>query len=201
MAARGVRRSASGRPFRRSSRSGKPKTKVGQMLYKYWQPGRHDLDFTGLVNGGDTGIPIVDHSVDFANSIVRFRKLTIRWFWHGADAGNFLRDELLVALSKQDEDDAGTYPTLDLEETVEEMRRDNKMVRGPWIISTPSAAVAQSAIPPMAYLMKPMVLKNFVLGPEEDLLVSFTNLSNASFQAAEQILRFFPMGFYRKMPI
>lgn len=170
------------------------------MLYKYWQPGLHNQNLVSLASGADTGIVLVDHSADFASSIVNFRKLTLRWHWHGADKANFGNDELLVALSKQDEDDTGTYPSLDSEEVVEEMRRDNKMIRGPWIITTPSFTTS-GFVPQMALLMKPIVLKNLVLGPEEDLIASFTNISNASLSASAQTVRFYPMGFYRKMPV
>ena len=73
------------------------------------------------------------------------------------------------------------------------------MIRGPWIIQTPGPAAPGPT--PMAFLMKPIVLKNLVLGPEEDLIVSFTNLSNAVMPSASQTVRFYPMGFYRKMPV
>lgn len=199
MAARGGRRFASGFATRR--RSGKPKTKVGQLLYDYWQPGLHNQDLNALANGADTGITLMDNSADFGNSIVTFRKLTLRWHWHGADMTNFAADELLVALTKQDEDDTGTYPSLDSEEVVRELRRDNKMVRGPWIITTPNRVGGGSFTPHMALLMKPIVLKNLVLGPEEDLLVSFTNLSNAVLPSSSQLIRFFPMGYARKQAV
>lgn len=184
----------------RSSRSGKPKTKIGQMLYDYWQPGLHNQDFNALANGGDTGIVLMDNSADFGNSIVNFRKLTLRWHWYGADVSNFANDELLVALSKQDEDDTGSYPSLDSEEVVRELRRDNKMVRGPWIIVSPRLTTG-SYVRPMDLLMKPIVLKNLVLGPEEDLIISFTNISNAVLPSSQQTIRFYPMGFVRKQAV
>ena len=197
MAGKRFRTFGSGRAIRR--RSGKPKTKVGQMLYKYWQPGLHNQDFASLASGADTGIVIVDHSADFPNSIVNFRKLTLRWHFYGADLGNWGRDELLIAVHKVDQDDS-PYPALDSEEVIEELRRDGKMIRGPWIITTPGLSTS-GFIPQMTMLMKPIILKNLVLGPEEDLIVSFTNLSNAAMPSGSQTVRFYPMGFYRKMPV
>lgn len=183
----------------RGGRRGKPKTKIGQALYQYWQPGLHNQDLNALANGADTGIVLIDHSADFADSIVRWRKLTLRWHFYGADLGNFASDELLMMVTKPDQDDT-QYPALDSEEVVNELRRDQKSVRGPWIITTPSRSTG-AFTPPMAAMMKPIVLENFDLLPEQDLVVSWTNISNASLPVAQQTVRFYPMGYYRKMPV
>ncbi len=186
--------------IRGRGRAGKPTTQMGQALQQFWYPAKQQLDFNALAAGGDAGFLVVDHNAEFASSVVKFRKLTLRWCFEAEDWSVFKARQLLVAVYKQDQDDSGTPLELDSEEQIREMRESNMMLRGPWWISTLELAT-EGFIPPMAVLLKPIILKNLVLEREEDLVLSFTNDSDSAFTAASMKINLRRMGYYRKMPV
>lgn len=164
------------------------------MLQQYFQPGLHNQDFASVGLSGDTGIVIIDNSADFSNAVLKWSKLTMRWFWDPEDAGVFQPRILLMAVIKQDEDDTGSFPALDSAEVIRELRNDKKMVRGPWLIGTPDSTDLSSH--KFDYFYKPMVLTDFTMDREEDLVIAWTNLSSA-FSATSQIIKVFPQGHVR----
>lgn len=179
-------------------RTGKPATKTGQLLQDWHQNySEMGIDFNALADGGDLIRVVIDNSALFSNSILKWSKLTIRWAFEPTDTTAFDHRQLAVMLVKIDEDDAGSALAIDSEEVVRELRRDGKIVRGPWIMST-MAVIGTDAVwfPSMSINFKPIVLKNFVMDREEDLAVLFTNLS-AAFSATSQIVNFYTQGFVR----
>ncbi len=169
---------------------------VGAMLQDYHQDYSSDnVDFASLAAGGDTDVTMIDNSAGFSNSILKWRKLTIRRIWEPEDFGDFQFRVLACCLLKEDEDDSGNTYQLDSEEVIRELRRDKKLVRGPWLVSTGKLLTSGFA-PPMGFHMKPIVLKNFVMDREEDLVFAYTNLGSA-FSATSQVLRHFTQGWVR----
>lgn len=158
-------------------------------------PGYHNQDFASLASGGDIAVTLVDNSADFTNSILKWAKLTLRWTWEPTDMSVFEPRDLLVGIIKRDQD-SSAVPSLDSEEAIRELRNDKKLVRGPWIITTPRINTS-GFVPPMMSLMKPIVLKNFVMDREEDLLITFTNVNASAFSATSQVVKIWPQGFVR----
>lgn len=165
------------------------------MLQDYHQIARF-IDFASLAVGGDIALTLIDNSVDFSNSILKWSKLTLRPIYEPVDIRTALFDArtLYMMIYKRDQDDS-SVPTLDIEETVREMKLKKEILRGPWMITTPEF-VTEGYMPPMTGHMKPIVLKNFVLDREEDLRVAFTNASGA-FGASSQVLTFYSRGYVR----
>lgn len=186
------------RPRMRTGRGGrgKPKTAVGLALQDYFQPAFHTTDFTGLASGADIATTLVDNSADFSNSILKWSKLVIRPIWDSDDmrSGRIDMRTIMVMLMKRDEDDS-TVPNIDSQETVRELRNDGRIVRGPWWVSLPEISV-EGYVPMMAGHWKAIVLKNLMMDREEDLVITFTNVSLA-FAAAAQQLDYALKGFVR----
>ena len=193
MAGRGPRaRGGSGR------RSARPKTEVGRMLQDYFQPALHSTDFNALASGGDLRTVLVDNSADFSNSVLKWAKLTIRPIWDADDLEQALGGPRTMAmmLLKQDEDDS-TVHSIDNAESVRELRNKKRILRGPWWVTSPGVLSTTGAfIPPMAGHMKAIVLENFVLDREEDLIVTFTNVSSV-FPSESFALDYAMKGFVR----
>ena len=169
---------------------------VGAMLQDYHQDYSSDnVDFNALAAGGDVDLTMIDNSADYTNSILKWRKLTIRRIWEPEDRTSFQPRVLACCLLKEDEDDSGNTYQIDSEEVIRELRRDKKLVRGPWLV-TPGELKTSGLIPPMVFHMKPIVLKNFVMDREEDLVFAYTNLGSA-FSATTQRLRHFTQGWVR----
>ncbi len=165
------------------------------MLQDYHQIARF-VDFNALAVGGDIRLLLIDNDTDFSNAVLKWSKLTLRPIWESVDLVSDTLDArtLYMMIHKQDQDDS-TVQTLDLEETIRELRNTKRILRGLWMVTSPQT-VTSGFVPPMAGHMKPIVLRNFVLDREEDLVVSFTNAS-AAFAAAGQILTFYSRGFVR----
>ena len=168
------------------------------MLQDFFMPGFHNQDFASLASSGDTGIEVVTNAADFSNSILKWSKLTLRWIWEPSDITAFSQRELLVAVMKRDQDDT-SFPQLDSEEVIRELRNDKKLMRGPWIIHPPnvSGSANEGLYLGMQMMLKPIVLKNFVMDREEDLVVAFTNINGAAFGGTSQVVKIWPQGFVR----
>ena len=174
----------------------KPRSKVGQMLQDWHQDYSSDnIDFASLGSGSDVDVTLIDNSADFSNSILKWSKLTIRMVWEPENVSAMQGRVLAMGLLKEDQDDTSNTYALDNEETVRELRRDNKLVRGPWLVTPPSLATS-GFIPAMTYLMKPIVLSSFVMDREEDLVIGYTNLGTA-FASGTKTLRHFTQGWVR----
>lgn len=180
---------------RGTSRSGAPASKIGRMLQDYHQA-INTVDFNAVAAGAEKAVLIVDNSAKYSNSVLKFSKLTIRVVYDAVDveSGVFTSRTLYMAVIKQDEDDSSILE-LDSEEAVREARNKGRILRGPWMVTTPGLTTS-GFIPPMIGHMKAIVLKNFVLDREEDLWVVFT-VADASFAATSQVMRFFMRGFVR----
>ncbi len=165
------------------------------MLQDYFQKAR-TTNFASLGAGGDVATTLVDNDADYTNSVLKWSKLTIRPIWDAEDmaAGTLQIRTLYMLVYKQDEDDS-TVQALDSEEVIRELRNTGRIIRGPWMVSTPNLQTS-GFVPAMTGHMKPIVLKNFVLDREEDLRVGFTNASSA-FGASQQVLSFYMRGFVR----
>ena len=189
MAARGRR------PSRRRP-SNAPTTSIGKMLQDYFLKIR-SVDFNALAAGGEIRLLLVDNDVDYTNAILKWKKLTIRPFFDADDLRGGLSDirSLAVMVMKQDQDDSTVYDVSD-EETVRELRTKKRIVRGPWFITTHELVGSSAFIPMFAGHLKPIVLKNMVLDREEDLIISFHNLS-AAFGSNSQKLHFAMTGYVR----
>ena len=180
----------------RGGSPGRPKTEVGRMLQDYFQPALHTFDFNAMASGGDGAVVLVDNSADFQGSILKWGKLTIRPIWDTDDmrAGRIDLRTFMVMVLKRDQDDS-TVPAIDSQEVVRELRNDRRIIRGPWWVSSPEIQTS-GYVPSMAGHWKAIVLQNFVLDREEDLIMTFTNVSLA-FAAATQQLDFAMKGFVR----
>lgn len=178
-------------------RSNAPQSSIGKMIQDYYLT-QGSIDFTGLASGGDIDRTIVDNSATYANSILKWAKLTIRPIYDAVDmrSGVFDCRTLYMAVYKRDQDDS-SVPALDSQEVIREMRLKKELIRGPWLVTTPSLA-SQGFLTPMVGHMKPIVLKKFVLDREEDLRISMTNMSTA-FAATSQVLTFYLTGFVRQI--
>ncbi len=193
--------SARGRPRRRTGirrKSNAPKSAVGRMLQDYHQPALQSLEFASLAAGADRKETIIDNSVEFQNSILKWSKLTIRPFWRANDIASLDQIELVICVLKEDEDDAGATYSLDDQEVIRELRNDKKLLRGPWWYSLPQVVGTGAAfVPAFAGHFKPVVLQDFVMDREDDLAFAFTNVSSSAFTATSQILNFALKGFVR----
>lgn len=191
----GARSATRGRNRAPRRRSNAPKTAIGRMLQDYFQKARI-INFASLGSGGDLALKLVDNDVDYTNSVLKWSKLTIRPIYDAEDISDstFAHRILYMLIYKQDQDDS-TVHALDVEETIRELRNTGRILRGPWMVTTPRLDTS-GYVPPMSGHMKPIVLKNFVLDREEDLLVGFTNAS-AAFGAGQQDLEFYMRGFVR----
>ena len=183
--------------LRGGGRRGRPKTDIGRMLQDYFQPALHSTDFNGLQSGADISTILVDNSTDFSNAVLKWSKLTIRPIWDADDIqGAALKmGTMAVLLHKQDQDNSDVQQ-VDNEETIRELRNKKRIIRGPWWVTSPGVAGSSYFVPPMAGHMKAIVLTDFVLDREEDLLITFTNVS-ASRAATSQVLDYAMKGFVR----
>ena len=180
----------------RGGRPGRPQTQIGKMLQDWHQDYSSDnVDFASLGASGDVDVTMIDNSVDFSNSILKWSKLTLRRVWEPEDLTVLEFRLLATALLKEDQDDSGNTYDLSDEETIRELRRDKKLVRGSWLTTAPRI-VTDGFSPAMAVMMKPIVLRNFVMDREEDLVFAYTNLGTA-YGATSQILRHFTQGWVR----
>lgn len=190
----GARRASRGAQAPRR-RSNAPKSDIGKMLQDYFQKAR-STDFNALASGGDIATDLVNNLNDYTNAVLKWSKLTIRPIWDAVDiaASTLESRTLYMLIYKQDQDDS-TVHGLDSQEAIRELRNTKRILRGPWMVTTPRV-VTSGYIPPMSGHMKPIVLKNFVLDREEDLLVGFTNPGSV-FASTSQVLTFFMKGFVR----
>ncbi len=193
MTGRGGRARGRRAPRRKSNA---PKSEIGKMLQDYWQK-LATVNFNALASGGDIAVNIIDNDAEFGNAILKWTKMTLRPIWDAVDLSSAVWDmrTMYMMVYKQDEDDS-TVHTLDSEETIRELQNTKRILRGPWMVSSPEALTAVGFVPPFALHMKPIVLKNFVLDREEDLRIGFTN-ADAAFGANGQELKFFGRGFVR----
>ena len=139
---------------------------------------------------------LVDNSADFSNSILKWSKLTIRPIWDAEQlsAGQIKARTLAVMLHKQDQDDS-TVHSIDDQETVRELRNRKRIVRGPWWMTTPEL-VSSGYIPAYSGHLKAIVLQDLMMDREEDLIITFTNVSGA-FAAVATPLDYAMKGFVR----
>ena len=179
----------------RGGTRGKPKTAVGLVLQDYFQPALHTIDFNGLASGGDLATTLVDNSADFANSILKWSKLTIRPIWDSATMKTLANAKTILMMILKRDQDSSTVPAIDNQEVVRELRNDKKIVRGPWWLTSPGFTTS-GYIPAFAGHMKAIVLQDFMMDREEDLLATFTNVS-AAFDANLTQLDFAMKGFVR----
>ncbi len=191
------------RPYPRggSAPRRRKQTQIGRMLQDYFQPAMHTTDFNALASGGDISTVLVDNSSDFSNKVLKWSKLVIRPIWDANDLfGSTLECRtLLMAVLKQDQDDTSVY-SMDDQETIRELRNKKRLVRGPWPITSPRLQNS-GFVPLMAGHMKPIVLRSkknlpFVLDKEEDLIVTFTNISEL-FAGTSQALDYHMHGWVR----
>ena len=174
----------------------KPKSRVGQLLQDWHQDySSENLDLASLGSGDDIDITVLDNSAKFTNSILKWSKITLRMVFEPQDSADLQLRTMCMAVLKEDQDDTGNSYAIDQEEVIRELRRDNKLVRGPWLIHPPRLN-SSGFIPMMSFHMKPIVLKSFVMDREEDLVVAYTNLGTA-FGATSQIIRHFSQGWVR----
>ncbi len=185
-----------------ASRSGKPKSKIGQMMQDWHQDYSGDnADFNALASGGDLQVVVIDTSGDMGSNIQRWSRLKILRAFDPADVATWGGQLVAVMVSKADQDESSTALSVDNEEVVRELRRDGKLVRGPWIMSMPliNGSADEGYVPAYGTILKPIVLKDFVLDREEDLVVSYTNLSVAAFASTSQIIHHRTQGFVRRI--
>lgn len=144
-----------------------------------------DLNIASLANGGDAVAAVVDNSLDFspANSVVNFRKLTLRWY---EDMASGLG--IAWAITRELQDVAA--PTLDISGTVRDLRNENHLLRGP--IFTVTRERGDSPI-----MRKTMVLKNITLDENDDLRLCVTNMGGGAFSAGTNQFHMLTTGFYR----
>lgn len=185
---------ARGRPAPRR-KSNAPKSDIGKMLQDYLQASV-SLDFNALVSGGDLRVTLIDNDARYSNSVLNWSKLTIRPIWDADDVsqGTLKMKTLYMLVYKQDQDDS-TVHSLDSEEAIRELRNTKRILRGPWMVTSPER-VTEGFMPPMTAHMKPIVLRNFVLDREEDLHIGFT-LVNSAFPSTSEVLTFFMKGYVR----
>ena len=161
---------------------------------KYFQQ-VNTLDLQSLASGGDASLTIVDNSgqiLPTGNIAVKFNKITIQTSFD-LDLGD--SRDLLVAVIRHKE---GTTPEkLDTVTDVRNLRNENQLLRGPWMIQTPAYDTSGVATP-FDRFMKTIVLKNIVLDEDDDLVMGFTNLDSA-FSANAERVRNMVRGFYREV--
>ncbi len=171
---------------------------MGQALQDYHLSygASDDANFNALASGGDLARVVIDNSADFANSILNWRKLTIERVFHPEDRTSWQSRLIACGLFKMDQDDLTAIP-LDSQEAVEEERNKGRLIRGPWLMTSP-VLVTSGYYPPFTHLLEPIVLKKFVLQREEDLVMCYTNLS-AAFAASNQRIQHYTKGWVRKV--
>ena len=169
MAARFGRTKRGGRVTRR-----RPAATVKQALpYEYIQT--HTSRLTQFDNLADDAVyrePIIDNSADFSNVLLRVRKVKLEWsLMQGASDFTVLK----LAVTRHPE---GT-PAADLNQTtIRDLRNENKLLRGPWMLALPPA----TARVPVAN-MKSITLKNLTLDSNDDLSLHFQNMGGTALNA------------------
>ena len=156
----------------------------------------NNIDFASVASGADESVVVIDNSGTFSNSILKWSKLKITIMWEPEDHLVIQPRVLATALLKLDEDVSATAVALDSEEVIRELRRDGKLVRGPWLMTTP-VKTTEGFTPAYAHILKPITLRNFTMDREEDLVAAYTSVSTTAFGATSQVLRHFSQGFVR----
>ncbi len=163
------------------------------MPSKYFQ-NVNTLDFNSLAAGADVSLMIVDNSSQIlptGNTAVKFNKLTVQVSWDpGIDMD---ARQLLTAVIRHKE--GTTAEKLDTVTDVRNLRNENQLLRGPWMLHTTNNI---ANVTPFERFMKTIVLKNIVFDEDDDVVMGFTNLSSA-FGATTQKVRNMVRGFYREV--
>lgn len=151
-----------------------------------------DIDFNALAAGGDISAVLVDRSAvsGTSNSMTTLTKCKIQW----QDVSIVDERTMFMGVLRDEESLGATGHALDATDTVDDLRDENKLLRGPWMLAvgpvTPSAVYDRS--------FKTIVLKNVHLDKDQDLYVSFSNYSGGSaFAASSQKLRFVTTGWHK----
>lgn len=180
---------------RRRRRSRRPAAFQKQRVpSKYFQQ-VNTLDLNALASGGDAQLTIVDNSQQIlptGNIAVKFNKLTIQTEF---DADLSDTRTLLAAVIRHKE--GATAHKLDTVNDVRNLRNENQLLRGPWMLQTPPY-VTGGAHAPFTRYMKTIVLKSVVLDEDDDLVLGITNLS-AAFSANAERMRNMVRGFYTEV--
>lgn len=160
---------------------------------KYFQQ-VNSLDFNALGAGADASLTIVDNSSQIlpsGNQAVKFSKITIQ-----VGLGSNFTDvrHLLTAVIRHKE--GSTAEKLDTVTDVRNLRNENQLLRGPWMLQTFNADANRDTI--FGSFMKTIVLKNIVLDEDDDLVMGFTVLDSA-FSGTAQTMRNMVRGFYREV--
>ncbi len=179
------------RPAPRSRQ--KPTSELGKLLQERWLDVATVMDLNGMAVSGDTAVRLVDNSVDFTNSIVKFTKLTVTYYQMPEDSANWSDHVVLVGLFKRDEDDT-VVPQWDDVESIRELKNKGDLYRGPWLLHTD--LFSSNNMKGTQGRFKTLVLTDIVLDREEDLLFGLTNLGPAH-AAAQHRIAFFQKGFFR----
>ncbi len=146
-------------------------------------------DLTGFDSLADDSIVntvILDNSVDFGGNVVKIRKAVFRWGLTLQQAGNTV---LLAAVVRHTQ---GSPPTAYTETTIRDLRNENHLLRGPWLLvlgSQQPTSVLEN--------MKPIILKNLILDQNDDVTLALQNVGGAALTAAGPHLHWMMTAWYR----
>lgn len=146
------------------------------------------LELNALAVGSEASVKLVDNSVDFTGSVVKFTKLTVQIFEIGMDDSR----NLLMAIVRDTED--ATEITLDTLAAVRDNKQAGKLLRGPWLTGTLVAGRESSR---WDRFFKTIVMKTLTLDENDDLTLQITNRGPNAFGGTSQIIGIYARGYYR----
>lgn len=156
------------------ARRRRPAATVKQALpYEYVQTHISRLtSFDSLADDAMFREAIIDNSADFSNVLLRVRKVKLEWSLIQQTGADTI---LKLAVTRHPEGS----PATDLNETsIRDLRNENKLLRGPWML-----ALRNSPVSPVAN-MKSITLKNLTLDQNDDLSLHFQNMAGSAIQSA-----------------
>ncbi len=128
--------------------------------------------FDSLADAGIVQMVLIDNSAIAGNKMIRVRKLKLEWTLMPQTAADIV---LRVGVVRHTEGS----PPADLDQnTVRDLRNENKLLRGPWMLP-PCGDTHRTP-----FMYKPIRLSGLTLDANDDLSLVFENMTGASLPGA-----------------
>lgn len=120
--------------------------------------------------GDDSQATLFDNSGTAGSKYLRIGKMTVQQFWDFNTDGRFY-----VCVFKAKE--GATAPSLSDEQTIRDLRSEGRLIRGPWMVTSLSPNHGLAGV---KYAKKTIVLEDLLLDPNDDLMMSLTQVASTS---------------------